>query len=91
MRMYELALIFKSSLAESARKKLLESIKTWLGKIKIVKEEEWGEKTLSYPIKREKSGFYCLLSLEGDTVSKDFEKKLLTEEGVLRSLLIRKK
>ncbi|MFH1833304.1 MAG: 30S ribosomal protein S6 [Candidatus Levyibacteriota bacterium] len=91
MRTYNLAVIFNSSMAENARKKLLETIKSWLGKIKVTKEEEWGEKVLSYPIKREKSGFYYHLSLEGDSIPQDFEKKILNQEGVLRSLLIRKK
>lgn len=92
MRVYELALVFKSSLSESARKKLLEAIKKWLSEVKILKEEEWGEKAFSYPIKKEKSGFYCLLSLEGELgVPSNFEKRLLGEEDILRHLLIRKK
>lgn len=87
-----MALVFKSSLAETGRKKLLETIKKWLNGVKILKEEEWGEKALSYPIKKEKSGFYYLLSLEGELgVPSNFEKRLLGEEDILRHLLIRKK
>ena len=91
MRVYDLALIFKASLAESGRKKLLETVKGLLKDLKITKEEEWGEKVLSYPIKKEKSGFFYRLLLEGDSIPKDFEKKIFNQEGGLRSLLIRKK
>lgn len=86
-----MALVFKSSLAETGRKKLLETIKKWLGEVKILKEEEWGEKAFSYPIKKEKSGFYYFLSLEGNGILSDFEKRLLGQEEILRHLLIRKK
>lgn len=92
MRVYELALILRSSLSEEKRKKLLETVKGWLGSIKIIKEDQWGQKVLSYPIKKEESGFYTLLSLETETsVPLDFEKKLFGQEDILRHLLIRRK
>ncbi len=87
-----MALVLRSSLSEEKRKKLLETVKAALGNIKIVKEDQWGQKVLAYPIKKEESGFYALLSLETETsVPSDFEKKLFGQEDILRHLLVRKK
>lgn len=92
MRIYELVLVFKISLSEEKRKKLLETIKSWLKDIKIAKEEDWGQKVLSYPIKKQDSGHYLFLSIEANSgVSSDFEKKLYGQEDILRHLLIRRK
>ena len=91
MRVYELALVFRSSLAEAQRKKLLDTIKNLLKEIKIVKEDSLGLKALSYKIKKETSGFFSTLSLEGESVPADLEKKILELEGVIRHLLIRRK
>ncbi len=90
MKNYQLVLVLKSSLSEGNRKKFVETVKTWLKDAKFTKEEEWGEKVLSYPIKRENSGFYLnfLFDLK-DEFSKDFEKRLTTNENILRHLLLR--
>lgn len=92
MRAYEMVLVLKTSLSQAQREKLLETIKGWFGEAKVKKEEEWGQKPLSYPIKKEVSGFYARLWLESEKgVSLDLEKRLLANENVLRHLLIRTK
>ncbi len=92
MRVYELALILRTSLTEANRKKLLENIKNWLLDVKISKETILGEKELAYPIKREVKGIYHLLSLEAkDRIPQDLEKRILGQEDILRHLLIRTK
>lgn len=92
MRLYDLVLVLKTSLSEAQRTKLLETVKGWFKEGKVTKEESWGQKVLSYSIKKEDSGFYVLLSLESGTgVAGDFEKKILQNENVLRHLLIRRK
>ena len=92
MRLYELVLILKASLSEAQRKKLLDTVKEWFKEGKITKEESWGQKVLSYKIKKEDSGFYVLLTIESEVgVPLDFEKKILQNENVLRHVLIRKK
>lgn len=91
MRVYELALVMRSSLSEAERKKLMDSIKDWIKDVKVVKEDAVGQKALSYPIKKESSGFYHFLSLEAETIPSDLEKRLLANEQVLRHLLIRRK
>src|SRR5882672_723989 len=99
MRTYELVVVMKSSVKEADRKKLLEQVKGWLGKIKITKEDDWGQKALAYPIKKEDSGHYYQLFLEGDpstdsgeaTLPADFETRLIQNNDVLRHLLLRTK
>lgn len=91
MRLYELVLITKTSLSDSLRKKLITTFKSLLKDLKIVKENEIGEKSLAYKIKRETTGFYWDFVLEGETIPHDFEKKLLENENILRHLLLRKK
>jgi ribosomal protein S6 len=91
MRTYELILVIKTSLTEALRKKLVAGIKVLLGDLKVVKENEAGQKTLAYKIKRETNGYYFDFSLEGENVPADFEKKLLENDNILRHLLLRTK
>ena len=91
-RVYELALVLRSSLTDTQRKKFLEIVKSWLGSVKISKEEDWGQKPLSYPIKRETTGFYTLLNLESDnSIPLDLEKKILANDNIIRHLMVRTK
>ena len=89
MRKYKLVLVLKSTLSDAERKKFLDTLKTWVSSLKILKENEWGQKPLAYSIKKEVSGFYIELELEGENLPSDLEKKLLTSDNVLRHLLLR--
>ncbi|MBI2031853.1 MAG: 30S ribosomal protein S6 [Candidatus Levybacteria bacterium] len=90
MRAYELILVLKTSLSEPNRKKVIEAIKALLD-AKIIKEQNWGQKPLSYSIKKEVAGFYVDITFElKSEMPKDFEKKLTLNENILRHLLLRK-
>ena len=92
MRNYQLVLILKPALKDPERKKTLDSIKSFLKDVKIAKEEEWGQKPLAYEIKHENTGFYINLLLEVKSVlPSDLEKRIYTNEDVLRHLLLRNK
>ncbi len=92
MRNYQLILVLKSSLSEANRKKLLETVKAYLKGAKFSKEEDLGEKVLSYKIKRENMGFYVNYLFElKDELAKDLEKKLVANDDILRHLLLRTK
>ena len=92
MRTYELAVVLRSSVKEADRKKLVDTIKSWLQDAKITKEEDWGSKALKYPIKKELTGHYFYMLLESaKAIPADVEKRLLSEENVLRHLLVRTK
>lgn len=91
MRTYDVALVFRTSVTGTAREKLLESIKKWLGDGKVAKTDDLGKKTFAYPIKKEREGNYILLEVESEKgVPADFEKRLLMEEAILRHLVLRK-
>ena len=86
---YQLILVLRSSLKEAEQKKLLEGIKSLLGKAKIT-EKIWGQKALAYPIKKEVSGLFLNWNIEAEAVvPPDFEKKLINNDNVLRHLLLR--
>lgn len=91
MRTYELVLVMRPTVKEADRVKLLETIKGWLGKIKITKEEDWGQKAMAYPIKKEDSGHYYQLQLEGETFPADIETRVYQNANILRHLLLRTK
>jgi ribosomal protein S6 len=86
---YQLTVVFKSTLKEADRKKLVENIEKEFGKSKVA-ISELGQKPLAYPIKKEVSGYYVTFKAEGeDKVSNEFEKKLFTNENILRHLFLR--
>ena len=90
MRKYELVLVLKTSLKEADRKKILSGFKDLLKGFKITKDDDLGQKPLSYPIKKEVSGHYLAVDFESeDSLPEGFEKKLFGQDDVLRHLLIR--
>ena len=90
MRTYELVLVVRPSITEPNRKKLLETVKAWLGKVKVVSEADWGSKALKYKIKKDLTGHFYDLKLETEEViPTDFEKRVLMQDEVLRHLLVR--
>lgn len=91
MRSYELVLVLRPSLKDADKKKLIDTVKDWVKSLKIIKEEDWGQKPLSYPIKREVAGVYLDFVLEGETIPTDLEKKILTNDNIIRHLVIRTK
>jgi ribosomal protein S6 len=91
MRLYELVVVLKPSLKDADRKKMLDTIKEWLKDVKIKKEDDWGQKPLAYTIKKEAAGYYYQLVLEGESMAKDFEQRLIRNDNILRHLLLRTK
>lgn len=92
MRLYELVLVLRSSLKDDERKKLVQSVKDALKDFKIIKDEEWGMKPLSYKIKKELSGHFHLMHVEGEKgIDSGFETSLIRNDKILRHLLVRRK
>jgi small subunit ribosomal protein S6 len=92
MRKYELVLVMRPSLKDAERKKILETIKSWLKDVTIVKEDDWGQKLLAYVIKKETAGHYYQLQLESENgLEKDLGQRILRNENVIRHLLVRTK
>ncbi|MBI4097819.1 MAG: 30S ribosomal protein S6 [Candidatus Levybacteria bacterium] len=87
---YQLTLVIRSTLKEAEQKKLLEGIKSLLGKAKIT-EKSWGQKALAYPIRKEVSGLFLNWNIDSESVVPlNFEKKLLGNDDILRHLLLRR-
>lgn len=87
MRNYETIIIFKTTATEasiaSSTKKLEKVITKKPGK--LVKKDEWGNKTLAYPIKKEKQGRYVIWYYNHDPkIVAEVDKALRFEEDILR-------
>ena len=93
MNKYELTLVLDGKATVAKKKKVTESIQKFitLNKGKVVKVDEWGVKDLAYKIDKSSTGLFLSFILELEGVgAKALKDKLRTEEGVIRSLLIRK-
>ncbi|MBI2196922.1 30S ribosomal protein S6 [Candidatus Daviesbacteria bacterium] len=93
MNSYYLTLVLRPDLEEKERKVLLDSISKKVSGTegKIEKEDLWGVRTLTYPIKRNTSGYFAHFEISGDPKNvKGLDKSLKVEEDILRYLLIRK-
>ncbi len=88
MNSYQLTVLIKKDLEEKERKELLDSVTKNFGK--MIKEDLWGVKDLSYAIKHQKQAFYAYFEFESDpkTIS-SLDKLLKLNEDILRYLLIR--
>ena len=82
-------MLLKSDLKKEAKDKLYADIKSWVGNVASDKVDPIGEKKLSYPIKKAKSGEYVVYNFEAENVSDDLNKRLLIRDEILRHLLIR--
>jgi len=81
---YELTLLVKEE-------KELENVKSLItsNKGKVIKEEKWGEKTLSYPIRKNHRALFFNFHIEIDKKNiLEFKNKLNLNENVLRYLLL---
>lgn len=92
MRIYDLCLVLGPDQAKTDQEKLLAKIKGEVEKLdgKVEKQDEWGKRELSYPIKRSKEGVFFLLRLAlPPSGSAALEKKIKIEEQILRYLLVK--
>ncbi|MEK7086128.1 MAG: 30S ribosomal protein S6 [Patescibacteria group bacterium] len=87
---YELMIIFLSDLGEENINKELSEFKKLIteGGGKIVNEDTWGNRELSYRIKKQDKGFYLVLNFitVADKIA-EMQKTLTLHTGVIRYLL----
>lgn len=89
---YETVFIATPVLSENQMKEAVEKFKNLITKSKgkIIHEENWGLKKLSYPIQKKSTGFYYLMEFSCDP---SFIQKLETEyrrdERIIRFLTFR--
>lgn len=89
MNSYLLTVLVNEKLEEKEHKDFLENLKKNLGEVK--KEDLWGMKGLSYPIKGNHKAFYAHFEFETEAKNiNSLDKGLKLNEDIIRYLLIRK-
>lgn len=91
MNKYEIMFIVKTTVDDEEVKKSSENLKSIITdmKGKIIEFKELGQKQLAYPIKKQLSGFYFLLTCEANSeIINEFERKARIDENIIRHLTI---
>ncbi len=92
MTKYEIMFIVKATMEEADIKKCADDIQKLINikPSKVIEFKEMGRKKLAYPIKKELSGYYYVMTVEAthDTI-KEFDRKVSINEKVLRHLIIK--
>ena len=92
MDKYEIMFIVKTTLEESVVKSTVESLTSIITdmKGKVENSKDMGQRELAYPIKKEISGFYYVLTVEASHEAiAEFDRKARINENVIRHLIIR--
>jgi len=92
MRQYELTLVLDPELTSENQKKTLAQIKKLITgfKGKTGKVEDWGKKTLAYPIRKKTSAIFHLFRFDLPEESvKGLDQKLRLEDNLVRFLLVK--
>ena len=92
MKDYEIMFILSTQLTDEEKKANIELVETTLTKAGAVelKTEVLGEKKLAYPIKKEVSGYYYVMTVEvTNETLQEFDRKVSINENVLRHLIIK--
>ncbi len=94
MNKFEVVLLFNPELSSSKLNGEIENFKSKLSSqsAKIVNEEDWGLRDLSYSIKKFKKAFYSFLQIEASgNIIKNINRELNQSENLLRYLFIKVK
>ena len=92
MNKYEIMFIVKATIESDVVTKTADTFKSLFNdeESKVLEFKNMGERKFAYPIKKEINGYYFLMQVEttADLV-KEFERKALIEENILRHLIIK--
>ena len=94
MNKFEIVLLFNPELATATLNSELENFKSKLKSetVKIVNEEDWGLRDLSYTINKFKKAFYKYIQIEASgEIVKNLNKELNQSEKLLRYIFIKVK
>ena len=94
MNKFEVVLIFNPDLATNILNNELDKFKAKLSSksAKIINEENWGLRDLSYNINKFKKAFYNFLQIEASgEIIKELNKELNQSENLLRYLFVKVK
>ena len=92
MTKYEIMFIIKATMEEDEIKKCADEVQKLINvkPSKVIEFKEMGRKKLAYPIKKETSGYYYVMTVEAthETIA-EFDRKVQINEKVLRHLTIK--
>ena len=92
MNKYEMMFIVKATMEESSVKAAAENVKKLAEslKAKVDSFKEMGQKKLAYPIKKEISGYYYVMTMTASKETiKEVNRKKSIDENVIRHLIIK--
>lgn len=92
MNKYEMMFIVKATMEESSVKAAAENVKKLAEslKAKVDSFKEMGQKKLAYPIKKEISGYYYVMTMTASKEAiKEVNRKMSIDENVIRHLIIK--
>lgn len=93
MRKYEIMFIVKPDLEESNIKQVAQDMKSVLesNNAKVLELKEMGQRDLAYEIKKYKTGYYFLFTIETEDLNatKEFDRLSLINESILRHLIVK--
>ena len=92
MNKYEMMFIVKATMEESSVKAAAENVKKLAEslKAKVDSFKEMGQKKLAYPIKKEISGYYYVMTMTASKETiKEVNRKMSIDEHVIRHLIIK--
>ncbi|MDE5551489.1 MAG: 30S ribosomal protein S6 [Bacteroidaceae bacterium] len=92
MNQYETVFILTQVLTDIQMKEAADKFVNYLKEqgAEIINTENWGLKTLAYPIQKKGSGFYQMIEYKADpTVIAQFELQMRRDERVLRYLTVK--
>ena len=90
MNKYEMMFIVKATMEESSVKAAAENVKKLAEslKAKVDSFKEMGQKKLAYPIKKEISGYYYVMTMTASKETiKEVNRKMSIDENVIRHLI----
>ena len=92
MNKYEMMFIVKATMEESSVKAAAENVKRLAESLNVKVEsfKEMGQKKLAYPIKKEISGYYYVMTMTASKETiKEVNRKMSIDENVIRHLIIK--
>ena len=92
MTKYEMMFIVKATMEERSVKAAAENVKKLAEslKAKVDSFKEMGQKKLAYPIKKEISGYYYVMTMTASKETiKEVNRKMSIDENVIRHLIIK--
>ncbi len=91
MRHYETVFILHSQITAESRKVLNDRVQKAIESSgQLIQAQDWGVKSLAYPIEKQGKGIYCHIEYQGSSeVVGQVERVLRYDEGVLRYLTVK--